>query len=186
MVNRARVRAMACAIGACAALAAGGTWLAAGADGPKAATVPQSKAIAPTSKNPFLLDHERAVARENVDGTEYVIAPLVGDNDPGRLCFSVMRPDGFQSAGCGRAGDLTRSAVLFVQHSPESTRVWAYVPNGAAMVVGGGRVIADDTSRFFSAIVPEGVEKLAVTSASGESTLRVPPRPQGNLDPRAG
>ena len=123
------------------------------------------------------LDLANAVARAELAGTDYIVAPRAGAAAPGTLCFAVVEREGY-TYGCGDGSHLQTRGGLFAEFAPESdVRVWGFVPTGLTTVSAEGRTVATVSERFFSASVPVGTGALTVTGPEGSLTLDVPPRP---------
>lgn len=123
------------------------------------------------------LDLANAVARAQLAGTDYIVAPRARSAAPGTLCFAVVESEGY-TYGCGDGSNLQTRGGLFAEFAPESdVRVWGFVPAGLTTVSAAGETVATVSERFFSASIPVGTEMLTVTGPEGTLNLNVPPRP---------
>lgn len=165
-------------VGAALLLVLGVAWLALGSGDNVGPTPDGTERVSAASGRHLLkLDVERAVAREAVEGADYIVAPKVTPWYANELCFSVVNKDGDSIFGCGHASEMLENGSLFVEHGPSGTRVWAFTPSETERVTAGGRTLATPNGRFFSAIVPEGTESLTITGPAGSRAMRVPSRP---------
>lgn len=155
------------------AIVLAGSWLALGTPGLDS-TGEEVPPVKPASTgHPFPLALDQALARDNVDGVDYIVAPKANPEFPDQLCLSVLVNDGNWLFGCSPAEQVKREGMAFSEAGPAGTRIWAYSPILADSVSAGGVVVARPGSHFFSAAIPSDIATVSVTGPDGTRPLRV-------------